>query len=404
VTQTGSLPPAVIVPDGLTALGLTRSLAREGVPCIVGSANALGPARYSRHARPVPCPAPSAGRAFLDGLVALGRTHTDPPVLFVTDESSLLMVERGRAELQQWFRLTLPASATLAQWVSKPQLYQTSRMAGVATPQTWVLDGDALPGDATYPTVLKPTQRVTWAGEYALRSFRHEFGCKAMLARDAADARRLVGLARSRGFAMLMQQPIPGEVTDLLTAGVFAGRSGMRALFTARKLAQVPHDFGDGSVVEGLPLPDLAAPAWRVAEQAGLIGIADLEFKRDARDGQLKLLDANPRPWLWIELATRCGVNLPYLLYREAIGDPCATAPVQTAARVTWCSPRGVVRTLLAARGANRRAAVRAAWTTWRTGDRGDSFTRDGVLWRMIGRPAFWRDLASASRHRLREP
>ena len=41
-----------------------------------------------------------------------------------------------------------------------------------------------------------------------------------------------------------------------------------------------------------------ASPRWR--------------SKRDPRDGRDYLIEVNPRSWLWVGLATACGVNLPY--------------------------------------------------------------------------------------------
>jgi D-aspartate ligase len=47
-----------------------------------------------------------------------------------------------------------------------------------------------------------------------------------------------------------------------------------------------------------------------------------VEFKRDPRDGGYKLMEVNARHWLWHSLAAACGVNLSYVAYRDAIGDP----------------------------------------------------------------------------------
>ncbi len=392
------LPPAVIVPDCATALGLVRSLAPRGVACTVCAWNELGPARYSRQARVVACPPPTAGRAFVDALRAIGRSFATRPVLFTADETSTLLADRARAELAAEFDLALASSPQLGDLLYKPRLYQLCAAAGVPTPQTWLIDEGRLPADLSYPLVLKPAQRVIHCGDYRVRSFRLEFGGKAVLVRNAAEAGSIAARARELGFEVLLQRPLAGPVTDLLTAGVFAGSDGRRALFTARKLAQSPPDFGDGAVVEGVVLPEVGPPAWRLIEHTGFVGLADIEFKRDPADGELKLLDVNPRPWLWIELAERCGINLPYLLYREAIGRPDGAVPTQQPGRAFWCSPRALLRAVRVTQGADRRAIVRAAVVSWRNVRR-----RDGVLMRMARRPGFWRDLLRAARGQLTE-
>jgi len=398
VSVSARQPPAVIVPDGQTALGLVRSLAPQGVVCTVCAWNQLGPAAYSRHARVIRCPPPSSGRAFIDALIRIGRSFSTRPVLFTADETSTLLADYRREELSAHFDLGLASAPQLGELVYKPRLYQICADAGVPTPETWLLNGEPPPVGLSYPAVLKPAQRVIHRGNYQTRSFRFEFGAKAVLVRNAAEARTIATRAQQLGFEVLLQRLVAGPVTNLLTAGVFAGRKGGRALFTARKLAQVPHDFGDGAVVEGVPLPEVGPPALRLVEQSGLVGMADIEFKRDSADGQLKLLDVNPRPWLWIELATRCGVNLPHLLYEEAIASRDAATPVQTTDNITWCSTRSLLRIMRRAHGREGRVALGAAVRAWRRDPSGDD-----VGWRMAVRQGFWRDLLRAARGQLPE-
>ena len=399
--QVNEAPGAVIVSDNLTALGLVRSLAPLGVACTVCAWNALGPARYSRHARVVACAPPSAGRAFVDALLTIGRAFPQPPVLLVTDESSMLLVEHVREELSSHFLLTLPGPTQFGQVVSKAQLHDLAAAAGVPIPETWLCSGSAVPPGLPYPLVMKPTQRVVWAGEDRLRSFRQEFGCKALLVDSADRAQAFAARAYQLGFEMLLQRPVPGPVQHLLTAGVFAAADGARALFTARKLAQVPADFGDGSVVEGVRLPELQPYVWRLIDHAGFRGLADIEFKRDGLDGQLKLLDVNPRPWLWVELATRCGVNLPYLLYCDTVHRRSGPIPTQTAERVVWCSVRSLVRSLRQQGLWDCRPLLSGLVSVARGAGIEATLARDDLLWRMLLTPRFWRDAVRTARGQL---
>src|SRR5206468_9657603 len=60
--------------------------------------------------------------------------------------------------------------------------------------------------------------------------------------------------------------------------------------------------------------------ARRVLSGLRFDGIVEIEFKRDARDGRLKLLDINPRAWGWHTLGARAGIDFPYLLWRVLEG------------------------------------------------------------------------------------
>ena len=50
-------------------------------------------------------------------------------------------------------------------------------------------------------------------------------------------------------------------------------------------------------------------------------GLAELECKRDPRDGPAKLLDVNARTWGYHSIGTAAGVDFPYLLYRDQLGS-----------------------------------------------------------------------------------
>jgi len=50
-------------------------------------------------------------------------------------------------------------------------------------------------------------------------------------------------------------------------------------------------------------------------------GFAEVEFMQDPRDGNYKLIEVNPRVWGWHTIAIASGVDLPYLLYQDIIGE-----------------------------------------------------------------------------------
>ena len=63
-------------------------------------------------------------------------------------------------------------------------------------------------------------------------------------------------------------------------------------------------------------------------------GLIEVEFKRDPRDGVLKLLDMNPRVWGWHTLCARAGVDFPWLLWLSLRGE--RVPPAEARAGVGW--------------------------------------------------------------------
>jgi D-aspartate ligase len=63
-------------------------------------------------------------------------------------------------------------------------------------------------------------------------------------------------------------------------------------------------------------------PSLRLLTAIRYTGLVEVEFKRDWRDGQFKLLDLNPRVWGWHTVGNRAGVDFSYLLWLLMCGEP----------------------------------------------------------------------------------
>ena len=87
-----------------------------------------------------------------------------------------------------------------------------------------------------------------------------------------------------------------------------------------RKWLQYPPDFGLGCLVESIVDSDVREAGLRLLRGMDYSGFAEVEFKRDGKTNELKLIEINPRPWDQHSLATRCGVNLSHAAYLDALG------------------------------------------------------------------------------------
>jgi D-aspartate ligase len=47
-----------------------------------------------------------------------------------------------------------------------------------------------------------------------------------------------------------------------------------------------------------------------------------MEYKFDQRDGQYKLLDVNGHTWGYHSIGRRAGVDFPYMLFADLVGEP----------------------------------------------------------------------------------
>jgi predicted ATP-grasp superfamily ATP-dependent carboligase len=152
---------------------------------------------------------------------------------------------------------------------------------------------------------------------------------------------------------VLLQEWIPGDTDQIVVWGGYVQRDLEPVVFfTARKLVQSPSEFGTGCVVESDRIPDLLEPSVRLCRALGYEGIAEVEFKRDARDGTLKLIEVNARHWDWHQLGSASQVNVTWAAYCHLTGRPVQQGhlPVQ---RAKWVAEDAFLRHMLASLYAN---------------------------------------------------
>jgi predicted ATP-grasp superfamily ATP-dependent carboligase len=338
--MTSYRPLAVVFPDNPAALAVCRELGSAGIPVLVLSANGRGPGAWSRFATPVASPdLYQDTNGFADFLEAGVAEWGHGAVLFPTEDAALLLVERHRDRLAGPFRLPFAAPAVGA-LLDKRRLQSAAAASGLAVPRTEVLER---PEEAARFSagrwIVKPPCRYRLDDAGRVRTLRAAVGPAKAIAGDVATAAARVLRA---GFPALVQEELAGPLEDLCSIGLCVARDGsVVASFAARKRLEYPEPFGDGLIVESIEDPGLEEPARRLLQAAGYWGLCDVEFKRDRGDGGFKLLDANPRPWLWMGLGADAGVHLARAAYALAVGESASPTGRRGRPGHRWISARG---------------------------------------------------------------
>src|SRR6266404_38639 len=292
-----SSPPCAAIAAGCIARPRDRADA--------GQARRLGAGQRLQGARCRPKPRAArhsrvgrAGRTFARELVSLHPADSQPA--------------RGRRYVS-----TVPRWETRRWTYDKRLTYQLAADLHVDHPRThYPRDkDDVLAFDGRYPAILKP----------AIRSELNRFTeSKAWPAGDGPTlvARYEEATALVEPALIMIQELIPGGGESQLSFAALCRDGIPVASLVARRTRQWPMDFGRASTyVETVEAPEVEGIARRILESLRFDGIVEVEFKRDARDGTLKLLDINPRVWGWHSLGRRAGVDFPYLLWRQLRGE-----------------------------------------------------------------------------------
>jgi D-aspartate ligase len=122
---------------------------------------------------------------------------------------------------------------------------------------------------------------------------------------------------------LIVQEVVPGGGEEQISYAALCKDGFPLASMVARRKRQYPKDFGQLSTyVETIDEPQIIEPAERLLSALRFTGLVEIEFKRDPRSGQFKVLDINPRVWGWHTLSRRVGIDFPYLLWSLGQGKP----------------------------------------------------------------------------------
>jgi D-aspartate ligase len=181
---------------------------------------------------------------------------------------------------------------------------------------------------------------------------------KALGVENAEELRRLWPRLRALGVGLLAQELVPGAEARIESYHCYVDQRGTIAgEFSGRKIRTQPLAYGHTTALEITDAADVARQGRAIVERLALTGVAKLDFKRDPQ-GNLHLLEINPRFNLWHHPGAVAGVNIPALVYADLTGNP-RPPTARAKAGVRWCR---VWKDLPAARAAG---VPLAPWLHW---------------------------------------
>ena len=314
--RSGTHPPTVVCDasfvNGLTAI---RSLGRMGAPVFAVDHRPSALGFRSRYAMPILSPDPGTETdAYIDVLNELGDAIGRPTPILPTHDPPVNAIGRHRQELRDRYLCPFPGEERLALVQSKREQLERAAAVGVDTPKTAhprsVEEALAEAERIGYPLLVKPSSPDGFRRRFQRQAFRCE--SPQELERAYADA---------EPFEPMVQELIPGGDDELYTVGSYIAVDGtVLGLFSGRKLRQSPPGVGTCRVGEAVWVQDNVDAALRLLRAFEFHGVSQVEFKRDPRDGRYKLMEINPRLWLWHGLAAALGVDFARIAYLDLLG------------------------------------------------------------------------------------
>lgn len=304
--------PTLMVLDGevLVTLGIVRSFGRKGIPVMVGSVGyGSGFSRYARRRFSYPSPegGMAAAHSKIIGMVGMWRPDVLMPV-FPRGWSIIY------AFYDEYARLTEivpnPGRELFENLSDKGRLVDYAKKYGVQIPMTLrpqtLKHALELRESLPYPVLLKPR--------------KSQGGVGIRMARNAGE---FVGVLKQFQEVPLIQEQIQGEDLELTILCV-AGKPNAGSAYLSLRNSPLP--YGPPVACRTIKEKHLMHIGMDFLRKLRYHGLAHLDFRRDRRDGKVKLLDFNPRFAGTNDISLCSGVDFAFMLYQLVLGKtirPC---------------------------------------------------------------------------------
>lgn len=341
--------PAIIFGDYITAFGVIRGLRKHKVPIYLVSKTGNGIATKSKYIKGVAALNPHHEN-FVDDLNAWfdAEIGEEAVLMIAGDDHYLDVLSRARGTLRPEMRFTFPEWDAVKKLRKKSCCYEIAEKLNIPMPRTFLVRSieelreilKHKKSEFKYPLFLKAEDSSSLLADY---------GTKGVVCYK--DEEVLESYKKYDGFygELLLQEHMIAEEEKIMAVLMSVNANGDPTGLLINKKVRAEAEFLSSALSASSWSDDLLQYSLRIVKEIGYCGYAGVQFKLDERDGEYKFLEINGRFSLSNSLALRCGINLVYLIYQEAITG--SVLPLQKfeqnyKTKVLWWNPLGDVKAI----------------------------------------------------------
>ncbi len=342
--------PVIIVGGLENALSIVRSLGRRGISVsVASSANCQAfNSRFIDHKFIVP-EGTTPADYFKELLLGEDSHQYEKSILLACSDVGIEFIINNHTALAEKYTLDVQKPHLQKAMLDKQETLRMAKEAGIGIPEFWNIDSlediTLIEDEINFPAIIKPIHS---------HLFQQAFGGKKLLQIDnKKELHEKATEVVAKGLEFMISELIPGPDTLLSSYYTHIDDDGHALFkFTKHIIRRSPPNFG-GACYHGTQwLPETAEKGEQFFRSIGFTGVANVEFKRDTRDGQLKIIECNARYTAGQELVTRSGMDISYMIYQFLTGTKLPTATKYKENMRYWY-PREDIRSyrVLASRG-----------------------------------------------------
>lgn len=314
--------PVVVIAPGYHGHNIARSLGRLGIQVYGVHADHRSPAARSHywHKNFMWDLAKVRPEESVDWLLKLSRKIGTLPLLIPTDDDSCVFVADHAAALKEGYLFPNQPAGLTRSLSNKKQMYFICKEHSIPVAETLfpLCQDDVIEFSktVTYPVLLKGINTL---------ELRRRTGVKMVVVEDAKSLLKYYDEMETPDAPNLMlQEYLPGgSKTVWMFDGYFNEESECLFGLTGNMIRQYPPYKGVTSLGVCMMNPAVAKQTKNFMKAIGYRGPLDIGYKYDARTGQYKTIDVNPRIGITFRLLVdTCGMDVARALYLDMTGQP----------------------------------------------------------------------------------
>jgi len=255
---------------------------------------------------------------FIKYLIDYAKKQDETPVLIPCHDSYLEVVDEYLDELKEYYHIPQTEKGLYTEIMDKGTLSKLAERKGVKIPETVHIGEDnfyeKIENNIKYPCLVKPIDSPTFTAKFRKKLFK-------VYTKEELD--EALKKAEDAEIEVIVQRIIPGFDDHMYTFDAYLDQNAKVVHWaTCQKMRQFPINFGASVYTIQRYVPELVEIGSRFLESINYKGFAEIEFKKDAETGEFYLIEINVRITNFNALLTKLGMNVPYITYRDMIGNP----------------------------------------------------------------------------------
>ncbi len=323
----------VLVIEGhVQGLSNVRSLGEQGIPVwVLDKTKCL--AQFSIYCKKfILCPDFNSND-FVPFLLELAKKNNLKDwLLLPSNDHAVNSIAQNRLQLAQHYKLITDKFETINRIQQKVEFLKLADKINVPFPKFEILTRVPDNLNLKFPVITK--------GNIGL-NFHKKIKKKVVLSNNKSELEQnLKKIGHSFSLTeTFTQELIPyNQLNRTISFTSFSVNGEIKTHWIGQKLREHPLRFGTAVMAESIKDPGVYLYAEKLIRALNYTGISEIEFLKDERDGEYKLIEMNARSWLWVGLAKECGVNYAKIAYNFTQGNEI-NYPKKYEKNVVWFNP-----------------------------------------------------------------